>query len=247
MDNLNPSDPNYDFLANATEQCANRMQGIFQALRQGQQPPQGMSSQFLGHLGQQSIKTPEDFQRTYGQMQNRLKSYDDIINRLSQRGAGVVAPPYPPAQPGSTPPAGDLSARLYAVPGITVAAMQQEPACWRSYAGPDNAVHQLKPRLYAVTSDGQYEDHWFFEYDAGSDALEKCRQYEAYYDSNTEQRDSGMFPAIVWVIPDDKRRTNLKSGVAGCAELQHKELFLFVAPDELEPLIRKGAGEGGAP
>ena len=254
MDNLNNGDSNFDYLKNFSGHLESRTQAIVQSLLEGQQPQLGLGASFLGHLGAQRYDTPEDFQRAFGQAQNRLKSYDDIINRLGQRNYGPVAAANPPGQPGFTPPgntapANDLSTRLYGISGITVLTMQQEPICWRSYADPDNVVHQLKPRLYAVTSDGSYEDHWFFEYDAGKEApaqaLQKCRQYEDYYNSNTEQRDSGMFPVIVWVVPDAAHKGSLQNSVVQSQELQHKELFLFVTPDELEPLIRKGAGEGG--
>jgi len=135
-----------------------------------------------------------------------------------------------------------LYTQLLGLPGITVVDAQFEPSCWRSYD--NNAT--LKPDLYAVTSDGVYEDYWFLELDLATEApsrvMDKCGQYEAYYNTGTEQKNIGLFPAVAWIVPDEKRRTALKNHIGQNAELRHKELFTVILPDELEALMRKGAG-----
>ena len=141
----------------------------------------------------------------------------------------------------------ELNIQLLGMAGVTVMDIQFEPNCWRSFTGKDGARQQLKPDLYAVTSDGEYEDYWFFELDLATEApsrvLSKCEQYQDYYRSGMEQSDLGLFPMVVWIVPDDKRKDSIQSQIRQSVNLTNKEIFLVILPDELEPLIRKGAGQ----
>ena len=60
-----------------------------------------------------------------------------------------------------------------------------EPSCWRNYKGSDGKATALKPDLYAVIRNGEYEDNWFIEVDLATEApcvvLEKCERYVAYH------------------------------------------------------------------
>jgi hypothetical protein len=140
----------------------------------------------------------------------------------------------------------ELHVQLLGINGVALTDIQFEPACWRSYNGKDGARQQLKPDLYAVTSDGEYEDSWFFEIDLATEApsrvVTKCEQYQDYYRSGAEQAKHGIFPKVVWIIPGAKRRATLQERIAGNTALTDKGLFAFVLPDELEALVRKGAG-----
>ena len=135
----------------------------------------------------------------------------------------------------------ELDLQLRGVKGITVTELQLEPACWRDCNGA-----KLKPDMFAVTSDGEYDDHWFFELDLATETparvLEKCRQYQNYYRSSAEQRKHGVFPLIVWIVPTRRRKTSLQEHIRQCTELPHKNLFTVILPDELESLLRKGTG-----
>jgi len=140
----------------------------------------------------------------------------------------------------------ELKVRLYSMDGIAVTTIQLEPHCWRSYNGRHGVRQQLKPDIYAVTSDGKYEDSWFFEIDLNTEApsrvLSKCEQYQEYYRSDAEQAKCGVFPRVVWIVPNAKRKTTLQNHIAGSSAMTVRQLFVFVLPDELEALIRKGAG-----
>jgi len=126
----------------------------------------------------------------------------------------------------------ELFVQLESIGGITLATVQFEPLCWRG---------QVKPDLFAVTSDGEYDDHWFFEIDLATEApsriLQKCEQYEAYYRSGAEK----IFPLVVWIVPDNKRQASIQDQIAQSKTLKHKRIFIVITPDELEGLIRKGA------
>lgn len=135
----------------------------------------------------------------------------------------------------------ELNIQLLGIDGIAVTEAQFEPNCWRSYGG-----KTLKPDLYAVTSDGEYEDHWFFELDMATEApsrvLSKCEQYQDYYRAGVEQGGHGVFPAVVWIVPDQGRKDSLQGHIAQSAALTQKDIFMVILPDELRGLIRRGAG-----
>jgi len=117
-----------------------------------------------------------------------------------------------------------------------------EPSCWRphNYKG---AITTLKPDLFAVTSSGKYEDRYFFEIDLNTETpaviLEKCHRYHRYYQSGLEQKQYGVFPLTVWIVPDTARKDSFTAHIR--AEFQKlPRLFIVITPDELEKLIRQG-------
>jgi ribosomal protein S11 len=139
----------------------------------------------------------------------------------------------------------ELYIQLLGMNGVTITDIQFEPQCWRDYTGTGGIKEQLKPDLYAVTTDGTYDDSWYFELDLATETparvISKCEQYEGYYNSNAEQRQSGVFPLVVWLVPDSKRKEAVQSHIAQ-SPLRHKDLFTVIVPEELEGRIRQGAG-----
>jgi len=135
----------------------------------------------------------------------------------------------------------ELYIQLLGIQGITLARAEFEPLCWRDYN-----KETLKPDLFAITSDGEYEDYWFFEVDLTTETphriVAKCGQYQSYYLAGEEQSKHGLFPKVMWVVRDGKRRTSIQCHIAESRELQHKNLFSVILPTELEATVRKGAG-----
>ena len=131
--------------------------------------------------------------------------------------------------------------QLQGITGVTLTKAEFEPFCWRSYSG-----SILKPDLFAITSDGEYEDYWFFEVDLATETLQriitKCQQYEEYYFAGEEQKRHGLFPKVVWIFHNNKRRDSIRDNIVRSRKLHHKNLFAVIMPDELEGLVRKGAG-----
>lgn len=121
---------------------------------------------------------------------------------------------------------------------------EMEPDCWRMYIGALGSASYLKPDIYAVTTDGQYEDHWFFEIDLDTEApiriIRKCQQYCKYFLSGTEQKIKGVFPLVVWIVPDQKRADSIRSHIMQEPFLERKDIFLIVTTDLLEKLICEG-------
>lgn len=71
-----------------------------------------------------------------------------------------------------------------------------------------------------------------------SQVLEKCNGYLRYYYTGLEQKATEMFPLVVWIVKDSQRKENLKSCIR--ENLQgHPKMFLVIAPDELEKMLRQ--------
>ena len=127
---------------------------------------------------------------------------------------------------------------------IKLTEAQNEPNSWRPYNSGGKMV-TFKPDLFAVTLSGSYEDRWFIEIDMATESpakiIEKCRRYHKYYLSGLEQKQYGVFPLVVWVVPD----TNRKLSIIRHIQDEFSKLpnvFTVITPDELEALIQCGAG-----
>jgi len=121
--------------------------------------------------------------------------------------------------------------------------LEVEPACWRPYAGLGGSAELLKPDLYAVIATGQFEVHWFIEVDRATESMptvvRQCRQYEAYRRTGSEQAASGLFPYVLWVVPDDRRAGKLQGALAAAHGLD-RELFRITTPERVLTLITGG-------
>lgn len=122
-----------------------------------------------------------------------------------------------------------------------------EPSNWRPFLGAGGETTWLKPDLHVITSqqtaDGLFESHTFLEMDLGTEHLPriqtKCRVYAAYAATGAYQAEHGLFPAVVWLSADPKRRARLRAAVAATAGLppgtfrvRSPERYLAEAADE---------------
>jgi len=84
-----------------------------------------------------------------------------------------------------------------------------EPVCWRRWSGFQGRA-TLKPDAHVVLGHGEMELHAFVEVDLateGSAALRrKAEAYVAYWRSGLEQHEHGVFPRVVFLVPDERRR-----------------------------------------
>lgn len=123
---------------------------------------------------------------------------------------------------------------------LNLVAIDAEPTCWRRYNDGGSAVY-LKPDLFTITTYQKYEDRWFIEMDLGSESprqvVEKCNAYLRYYYAGIEQKDTGMFPLVVWIVKDASRKERLMEYIRDSIKAQPK-LFLVITPDELEKTLR---------
>jgi hypothetical protein len=117
--------------------------------------------------------------------------------------------------------AADLAIQLYELARagvIELLSLAAEPECWRTFLGPHGARQWLKPDLFAVTAGGDFEHHWFIEADLASEhapvIIRKALAYQQYAASGIHQQEHGLFPVVVWVVPNDKRRVAIEAALA---------------------------------
>jgi Replication-relaxation len=96
--------------------------------------------------------------------------------------------------------------------------LKPEPTCWRSYGGIGVQRAVLKPDSFVRLGLGPYEDSYFIEVDRGTEgsrALEaQMRAYGDYHRSGAEQAAHGVFPKVLWLVPDRRRLAVVTDAVA---------------------------------
>jgi hypothetical protein len=94
--------------------------------------------------------------------------------------------------------------------------IETEPQCWRSFQGAAG-TETLKPDLYLVAADDEFETHSFVEVDRGTEhlpaILRKCRIYQRYWKSGHEQASLELFPAVVWITTDERRAVQIQTAI----------------------------------
>jgi Replication-relaxation len=95
--------------------------------------------------------------------------------------------------------------------------VQQEPACWRTYPVVFAPARTLKPDLFirvAAGQRGEQEDRWLVEIDLGSCSARtiarKASAYGEHYRSGIEQDRHGVYPRVVWLVPDAARAQQIE-------------------------------------
>ena len=127
---------------------------------------------------------------------------------------------------------------------LDVIKLETEPPCWRSFQENGKTVI-LKPDLYAVTRYDGYEDYWFMEVDLGTESTsqvtDKCKVYRRYFFTEMEQAENDVFPLVVCIVPDEKRKEKLKAAIRSALPPDPK-MFLIITPDQLERMLRQFIG-----
>jgi hypothetical protein len=137
----------------------------------------------------------------------------------------------------------ELAVRLYELQdrrAVELISVETEPSCWRSFVGPHGTLEWLKPDLYAVTASGDYEDHWFLEADLATEhppvVVRKAKVYQRYAATGAHQARHGLFPAVVWVVPDTARQGAIQAALAADPAIQ-PALFRVVTTSQFSTLI----------
>ena len=127
---------------------------------------------------------------------------------------------------------------------LQLKSVEWEPDCWRPYTC-DHHRFLLKPDLFVVVCNGEYEDRWFIEIDLNTEALpvlvDKCKRYYQYLSTNIEQRQhGGVFPIPVWIVPAEDRKQKL---IAALDENfpNAPNMFAVITAEEFGGLIQRGA------
>jgi len=112
--------------------------------------------------------------------------------------------------------------------------VQVETEAWREYVSHAGVRSILKPDLMVTLSSDAYDDHWYVEIDLGTESLpvlvRKCRVYEDYRRTGRAQAEHGVFPRVLWVLPDQRRAQRLQAAIAAEPKLPDR-LFACVPPE----------------
>jgi hypothetical protein len=118
---------------------------------------------------------------------------------------------------------------------LEILTLETEPDCWRSWIGAAGSVEWLKPDLHLVTANSDYEAHAFVEIDRDTAHLpaivRKCVTYQRYWATGIEQARDDLFPAVVWVVPSERRAARIRSAISTEPSLS-TDLFHVVTASE---------------
>lgn len=65
------------------------------------------------------------------------------------------------------------------------------------------------------------------------------KQYIRYYNLNIEQKETGVFPLVLWIVPDEKRKLAIEQRIQ--KELQdYWELFQVITLDDFKDFMTGG-------
>lgn len=130
--------------------------------------------------------------------------------------------------------------------GVEIERLQLEPDCWRTYLGAAGETRTLKPDLASTSQTDGYTDFYFWEVDRATEApnrvVRKCLQYQQYRNTGAEQRAHGLFPAVVWVVPNKRRHDQLDRRLAAEPDVDQR-LFTVIELDQVVQLVQLGADE----
>jgi hypothetical protein len=92
---------------------------------------------------------------------------------------------------------------------VEVLDLQTEPDCWRRHPGPGGGSVVCKPDGYVRLGAGAFEDSYFMELDLATESPStldrKLDAYRRYWTSGIEQSRRGVFPRVLWIVPDLRR------------------------------------------
>lgn len=132
---------------------------------------------------------------------------------------------------------------------LELISLDTEPSCWKPFVGPHGGAEWLKPDLHVITANEDYEDHWWLEADLASEhppvVIRKAKVYQRYAATGAYQNRHGLFPAVVWVVPDTARQGALRAALAVDRAIQ-PELFQVITTDQFTNLITGGHAPAGS-
>lgn len=112
--------------------------------------------------------------------------------------------------------------------------IETEPDCWRPVVAAHGGRTLLKPDVRVVVGRADEELHWFIEQDNASEhgpvLIRKCQSYRQAWNDGRIEAELGVFPRVLWVVPDERRAEFVKRAVNGTAGLP-TGMFLVTTTD----------------
>lgn len=122
-----------------------------------------------------------------------------------------------------------------------VGKVQIETEAWRDFVTSSGARTVLKPDLMITVSGGDYDDHRYLEIDRGTESLpvllRKSKAYEEYRRTGRAQTEHGVFPRVLWVMPNSRRGKRLRGAIDADPILPDR-LFTCITGDGLIDTLR---------
>lgn len=119
-------------------------------------------------------------------------------------------------------------------PKLELVDFQAEPAAWRWWHGLSGEPFVLKPDAFIVVAEGDSEHFTFLELDRSTESLRVIRRkaltYVNYWQSGTEQTRQGVFPRVLFVVPDEHRQARVIDTLSQL-EAEVWQLFQVVTSD----------------
>ena len=80
----------------------------------------------------------------------------------------------------------------------------------------------LKPDLFLRIGVGAYEDRWFVEVDLATESAPtiaaKAERYLEHYRGGGEQRRHGVYPRVIWTVPNPRAASRSRQALARLPE-----------------------------
>jgi hypothetical protein len=118
---------------------------------------------------------------------------------------------------------------------------EPEPECWRPYMAGFSAQQVLKPDAFLKLATRDYEFSWFIEVDMATEALStikaKALRYHDYFQTGTEQAERGVFPRVLWIVPNSGRAEAISETLAQLPPGAHRLFAVAATADALGLLI----------
>lgn len=142
----------------------------------------------------------------------------------------------------------ELYVRLREVEGLGTAELltfDTEPRAWRHFTGSGGELVVLKPDAFVVIGFSTVERRAFIEVDRATESLptieRKSARYVAYWRSATEQQRHGVFPQVVWLAPDERRRAGIEQAL-GRVAVEASKLFTVALTGDGPTLLMSPPG-----
>lgn len=120
---------------------------------------------------------------------------------------------------------------------VELTTFSPEPECWRPYTGTFGARQVLKPDASLSLAIGEYEYTWLIEQDMATEAQttieNKARRYHDYYRTGQEQATRGVFPRVLWIVPDTSRAEIVSETLARLPTEAHRLFAVTTAADTI--------------
>jgi hypothetical protein len=132
---------------------------------------------------------------------------------------------------------------------VEILGFDTEPACWRRYTRLGGATGVLKPDAYARLGVGEFEDSFLIEVDLASERrgqlVRQHHAYREYFRSGVEQTKTGVFPGVLWIVPDTQRQALLMDIHHALPE-PARRLFTVVTSEQALTALCSGATDSTA-